>query len=121
MKPIIFLNILLLAITFSCSTKVKPQETAITKAKLVNALAVDGCDWHFTVDLKDEMVSYLPSDSSKEKVNSIIQVATAQYGVYSVDVEMKYTLTGKKQTVKCGWGKTNEMDEIEISEIRITR
>ncbi|AXE19597.1 hypothetical protein DR864_18575 [Runella rosea] len=121
MKPITFLNILLLAITFSSCSKVQPQETTITKAKLVNALAVDGCDWHFTVDLKDEMVSYLPSDSSKEKVNSIIQAATAQYGVYSVDVEMKYTLTGKKQTVKCGWGKTNEMDEIEISEIRIIR
>jgi hypothetical protein len=121
MKSIIFLNILLLAVTFGCSSKVQPQETTIAKAKLVNALAIDGCDWHFTVDLKDEKVSYLPSDSSKEKVNSIIQAATAQYGVYSIDVEMKYTLTGKKQTVKCGWGKTNEMDEIEISEIRITR
>lgn len=121
MKPLTFLNILLLAVAFGCSSKVQPQETIVTKAKLVNALPVDGCDWHFTVDLKDEMVSYLPSDSSKEKVNSIIQSATAQYGVYSVDVEMKYTLTGKKQAVKCGWGKTAEYDEINISEIRVLK
>ncbi|AEI48359.1 hypothetical protein [Runella slithyformis] len=119
MKPITFLNIFLLMVLFGCSSKVQPQETTITKAKLVNALAVDGCDWHFTVDLKDDMVSYLPSDSSKEKANSIIQAATAQYGVYSIEVEMKYTLTGKKQTVKCGWGKTAEYDEINISEIKI--
>ncbi len=119
MKPITFLNILLLTLLFGCSSKVQPQETTVSKAKLVNALAIDGCDWHFTVDLKDIMVSYLPSDSSKEKVNSIIQAATAQYGVYSVNVEMKYTLTGKKQTVKCGWGKTAEYDEIDIAEIKV--
>ncbi len=118
MKPITFLNILLLTVLFGCSSKVQPQETTVSKAKLVNALAVDGCDWHFTVDLKGEMVSFLPSESSKEKVNSIIQAATAQYGVYSIDVEMKYTLTGKKQSVKCGWGKTAEYDEINISEIK---
>lgn len=119
MKLITFLNILLLTLLFGCSSKVQPRETTVSKAKLVNALAVDGCDWHFTVESKDGLSSYLPSDSSKEKVNSLIQAATAQYGVYSVDVEIKYTLTSNKQTVKCGWGKTAEYDEIDIAEIKM--
>ncbi|WP_428654427.1 hypothetical protein [Runella sp.] len=121
MKPILFLNILLLVGLLSCNSGITPKDSITTKAKLANALAVDGCDWHISVEVDKQTTTFLPSDSSKEKVNSLIQMAVAQYGVYSVDVEMKYKLTGKKQTVKCGWGKTGEYDEIDVLEINVVK
>lgn len=118
MKLILFLNILLLAGLIACNSEMTPKDSITTKAKLANALAIDGCDWHLTIVVDNQTVTFLPSDSSKERVNSLIQRAVAQYGVYSVDVEMKYKLTGRKQTVKCGWGKTGEYDEIDVLEIK---
>lgn len=119
MKPTLIFNILLLFVSVACSTKVTPANETKSIAKLANSLPVDGCDWHFTVTLDKVTKEYAASESSKEKVNTIIQAATPKYGVYSVDVEMMYRLTGNKKSVQCGWGKTSEMDEIEISEIRL--
>lgn len=119
MKPTLIFNILLLFVSVACSTKVNPANDTKSIAKLANSLPVDGCDWHFTVTLDKVTTEYAASESSKEKVNTIIQAATPKYGVYSVDVEMTYRLTGNKKSVQCGWGKTSEMDEIEISEIKL--
>ena len=119
MKPTVILHILLVLGSLACSSKINPANDTKSVAKLVNMLPVDGCDWHFTVTLDKVTTEYAASESSKEKVNTIIQAATPKYGVYSIDVEMTYHLTGNKKSVQCGWGKTSEMDEIEISEIKV--
>jgi hypothetical protein len=119
MKPTVILNILLILGLLACSSKINPATDIKSVAKLSNSLPLDGCDWHFTVTLDKVITEYAASESSKEKVNTIIQTATPKYGVYSIDVEMTYRLTGNKKSVKCGWGKTSEMDEIEISEIKL--
>ncbi len=119
MKATVILNILLVLGSLACSSKINPASDTKSVAKLSNSLPVDGCDWHFTVTSNNVTAEYAASESSKEKVNTIIQAATPKYGVYSIDVEMTYHLTGKKKSVQCGWGKTSEMDEIEISEIKI--
>ena len=119
MKSTIILNILLVLGSLACTSKINPVTDTKSVAKLVNMLPVDGCDWHFTVTLDKVTTEYAPNESSKEKVNTIIQTATPKYGVYSIDVEMTYRLTGNKKSVQCGWGKTSEMAEIEISEIKL--
>lgn len=120
MKPTIILNILLVLGSLVCSSKISPaSDDTKSVAKLVNSLPVDGCDWHFTVESNKETAQFSASNSSKEKVNTIIQAATPKYGIYSVDVEMTYRLTGNKKSVQCGWGKTSDMEEIEISEIKL--
>lgn len=118
MKPTVIFNILLVLGALACSSKINPANDTKNVAKLSNSLPVDGCDWHFTVTVDKVTTEYAASESSKEKVNTIIQAATPKYGVYSIDVEMTYRLTGNKKSVQCGWGKTSEMDEIEISEIK---
>lgn len=119
MKTIIislFLGILITA----CKSDVNPNRV-LTKAKLVNALAVDGCGWHFEVNLIDEIGLYAANDASEEKVNALISKAKDQYGIYVLEVEMSFELTGKKKKVMCGWGKTPEFDEINIQEIKVLR
>ena len=81
----------------------------------------NGCGWHFEVNLTDEISSYVASDASNEKVNALISQARDQYGIYVLEVEMSFELTGKKKKVMCGWGKTPEFDEINIQEIRVLR
>lgn len=119
MKTIIitlFLGILITA----CQSDVNPNRV-LTKAKLINAIAVDGCSWHFEVNLTDELHSYVADDASNEKVNALISKAKDQYGIYVLEVEMSFELTGKKKKIVCGWGKTPEFDEINIQEIKILR
>lgn len=119
MKTIIFTLFLGILIT-ACQSDVNPNRV-LTKAKLVNALAVDGCGWHFEVNLTDEISSYVANDASNEKVNTLISQAKDQYGIYVLEVEMSFELTGKKKKVTCGWGKTPEFEEINIQEIKVLR
>lgn len=118
MKLTIILNILLV-VGMACSSKINPATDTKSVAKLVNMLPVDGCDWHFTVTSNNVTAAYAASESSKEKVNAIIQAATPKFGFFSIDVEITYHLMGKKKSIQCGWGKTSDMDEIEISEIQL--
>lgn len=118
MKPIIFLSLFLVFASAACDSKVNPEDTKTSKAKLVNALPVDGCGWHFSIESDKETIQLLPNNASKEKVNTFIQTAEATHGVYIVDVEITYRLTGQKQSVQCGWGKTGEFDEIDVLQIK---
>jgi hypothetical protein len=90
------------------------------EATLSDNLPVDGCSWHFTVNLGDKQEQYLANETSQAKVDAIIQSlqSVSSNGLYSTKVEMTYKLTGNKRSVQCGWGKTSEMDEIDISSIK---
>jgi len=107
----------LLGCTSSELTPVDDFET--TNAKLINNIAVDGCEWHLTVDLKDEIAQFLPNDASQSKVDAIIKQVKSQNGLYNIEVKMTYRLTNKKKTVRCGWGKDGSFDEIDIADIQV--
>ena len=90
------------------------------EATLSDNLPVDGCSWHFTVNVGDEWNQYIANETSQAKVDEIIQSlqTVAANGLYSTKVEMTYKLTGTKRKVQCGWGKTPELDEIDIKTIK---
>jgi len=95
-------------------------EDLLTKeAKLINQLAVDGCGWHFGVDLEDEYGQFAADEESqKDVVEPFIQSLSSQNGLYSVPVEITFKLTNNKRDVLCGWNKTSNMEVIEIKAIR---
>ncbi|MDZ4708918.1 MAG: hypothetical protein SH818_11015 [Saprospiraceae bacterium] len=95
-------------------------EDYLTKeAKLVNQLAVDGCGWHFGVDLDGEYGQFAADEATqRDVVEPFIQRLSSQNGVYSVKVEITFKLTNNKRDVLCGWNKTNSMEVIELKAIR---
>lgn len=88
------------------------------EALLANQLPVDGCDWHFGVDLGDEWGQYVADDKSKPKVDKIIQAAANEANIWNIKVWIRYRLTGRQKEVECGWRTTTKMDEIEVLEIK---
>ena len=91
-------------------------DTIETDAKWVNMLASDGCDWHLEVVNKDSTyTSYAADDASLKKIDEALGKIESAYSF--TDVHLKYSLTGNKKNVKCGWGTTATYDEITIHEI----
>ncbi|TDB64161.1 hypothetical protein [Arundinibacter roseus] len=119
MKKILFV-ILMLAV-FGCEKEepIPTGEVFETSAKLVNDLAVDGCDWHFQIVQSDsiQITIVVPTRATEAKVKD----ALPEYGTvnsYSfTPVQLKYRPTGTKRTISCGWGQTPEVDEIEVIEV----
>lgn len=84
-------------------------------ATWTNMLATDGCSWHFAITSKDSTTSLLSSDASRAKIEKELGKIEEYYSF--TPVRLKYSLTGSKSTVQCGWGRTATYDEIEVIEI----
>ena len=80
-----------------------------------NMLASDGCSWHFTITKPDTTISLVPSEASKAKIDKELGKNDSFYSF--TDVHLKYSYTGGKGTVPCGWGSQATYDEINIIEI----
>ena len=120
MQKLLFLMFLLIVLQ-TCTQDdnvAKLEGYSETEAILQNQLPVDGCDWHFGVDLVDEWGQFVPDAASKPKVDAMIKLAEPQFGISQIKVKLRYRLTGKEQDVQCGWGKTTKMAEIEIASIQ---
>lgn len=87
------------------------------EAILQNQLPVDGCDWHFGVDLDDEWGQFVADKASQPKVDALIAQAQPVYGISHVRVKMRFRLTGNQREVQCGWNQKTKMEEIEIASI----
>lgn len=92
------------------------QQVYEADASWTNMLATDGCSWHFSIAHKDSMMTLLPSKATREKIDKELGQIESAYS--STPVRIKYTLTGNKATVPCGWGRTGTYDEIDVIEIR---
>lgn len=78
-------------------------------------LATDGCSWHFTITSADSTISCLPDEASRSKIEKELGKIDEYYSF--TPVRLKYSLTGAKGTVQCGWGRTATYDEIKVIEI----
>ncbi len=92
------------------------EEVLATDAKWTNMLAVDGCSWHFAVNTKDTSFSMVPDDASISKIEDAVGEMEGAYSF--TDVYLKYSLTGRKKEIQCGWGHTATYDEISVKEIK---
>lgn len=117
MRKFLFLALFALGLQY-CGTAddavAKLEGYAENDATLTNQLPVDGCDWHFGVDLDDEWGQFVADAKSQPKVDALIAQAEQEFGVFQLKVKLRYRLTGNQREVQCGWGKTTKMDEIEI-------
>ncbi|WP_221393985.1 hypothetical protein [Dyadobacter sp. NIV53] len=87
-----------------------------TDAEWSNGIQYDGCSWHFSVLQKDSSIVNLAADeASLAKIEKAI--GTIDGSNYNVSVHMKYSLTGRKKEIECGWGSKTSMDEIKVREI----
>lgn len=84
-------------------------------ATWTNMLAADGCSWHFAITSPDSTISLLPSEASRTKIEKELGKIEEYYSF--TPVHLKYSLTGAKSTVQCGWGHTATYDEIRVIEI----
>lgn len=94
----------------------KEVEVIESDGQWINMLATDGCSWHFEFPSGDSTLYYLPSDDALKEVEKVLGKIESSYSFTKVHV--RYSLTGKKRDVQCGWGITNAYDEIDIYEIR---
>lgn len=120
MQKLLFLMLILIGLQ-NCTpgdNVAKLEAFTESEATLSNQLPVDGCDWHFSVDLKDAWGQFVPDAASQPKVDALIKLAEQQFGIAQIKVNMRYRLTGKEREVQCGWGKKTMMAEIDIASIQ---
>lgn len=94
---------------------ISKSEARESSAVWVNMLAVDGCSWHFEILSKDSTNFVVPDQASLGKIESAVGKMEGAYT--SIEVHLKYRLTGKKKDVACGWGHTANYEEISVIEI----
>jgi hypothetical protein len=122
MKMIFSCLLALLLMACASEEPTEPQAIAgdFVKAEgtLVHMLFVDGCDWHFSINLKDDAIMLAPDEASLAKVKAFAdQNGGMKFGVFNQNVTVEYRLTGRKKDLQCGWGKTSTLDEIEVKQI----
>jgi hypothetical protein len=119
MKNIIFFASLLLWAGCDNSTMEVEGEVIETRARIVNNLAVDGCDWHFEVASADstDIVTLVPTLASEPKVKAAVPKWGTQDAYSFVDVNLKYRPTDQERSLTCGFGQTTQADAVEVLEI----
>ncbi len=117
-------NVLILATLFfwvSCNKSDNDinSEVVETRARIVNNLAVDGCEWHFEIANADssDIKTVVPTLATEP----LVKTAVPKYGTedaYSfIDVDLKYRSTGTQRKITCGFGSMPDVDEVEVLEI----
>ncbi|NIJ51835.1 hypothetical protein [Dyadobacter arcticus] len=115
MKILIVVMGLLAWIGCHDESKVLNEEVFEADATWVNMLAADGCSWHFSVVSGDSTLSFIPDEGSQQKIDKELGKLTDYYSF--TDVHLKYSKTGNKGTILCGWGKHATYDEIKVIDI----
>jgi hypothetical protein len=94
-----------------------PKDVVVleSNAEWVNMLAADGCSWHFEVPSGDSLLYYVPDDASLKLIDKALGKKESSYSFTKTHI--KYSLTGRKKGVMCGWGATPSFDEIEVYKV----
>jgi hypothetical protein len=112
MKMLIVLFGLLAWIGCHDENKLLDDDILEAEATWTNQLASDGCSWHFSVSSKDSTFHLLPDQASLKVIEAEIGIIKEYYSF--TPVHLKYSYTGNKASVQCGWGKTATYDEIRV-------
>lgn len=116
-KFLLFCFLIFISCTNEESTENKDNIT--TEALYKYDLPADGCDWHFQIIGKPEILQLVEDDASMQKTETLKKEAKKVIGLPNVTVELTYKLTGITQKVQCGWNKTQDMKEINIVKVEI--
>ncbi|PWJ57225.1 hypothetical protein CLV98_108145 [Dyadobacter jejuensis] len=93
------------------------QDVVERDAKWVNMLAADGCSWHFQVFQADSTIaSLVASEASLKLIEAELGSLESSYS--TTNVRLRYSRTGNKREVTCGWGTLLPMDEIKVVSIQ---
>lgn len=115
MKEIFFLVLVLVFTNCTKSNEVTSLEGFEEhEAVLIYQLPADGCDWHFVVEIAEEVVQLVADNGTLPKVQQFI---ADQNEASPLEVILNYKLTGKNKEVTCGWGTTVKMKEIQVAKI----
>lgn len=117
-------NLLLLATLFfwvSCNKSDKniEGETVETRARIVNNLAVDGCEWHFEITNADSSntKTVIPTRATEPKVKAAVPKYGTEDAYSFIDIDLKYRPAGTQRKITCGFGRMSAVDEVEVLEI----
>lgn len=119
MKNLMIMGTLFLWIGCNNADKEIEGEFVETRARIVNNLAVDGCEWHFEVANADSsnLEILVPTRATEPKV----KIAVPKYGTedaYSfIDINLKYRPAGTQRKITCGFLRMISVDEVEVLEI----
>jgi len=89
-----------------------------TEAVWTNMIASDGCAWHFSVVQGDSLINFAASDGSQKVIEKALGKVESAYSFPKVHI--KYSATGRKKDVQCGWGVTTQYNEIDVLDMRKT-
>lgn len=83
-------------------------------AVLVYQKPADGCDWHFVLEVDEDIEQLAASESSQAIGNKFLE----GHNIFDrLNVRITYKHTGKEKEVICGWGTTTKMPEIDLAAI----
>ncbi|KAA0989580.1 hypothetical protein [Dyadobacter aurulentus] len=116
MKTLIVLFGLLAWIGCHDEDKIPSEQILEADATWTNMLAADGCSWHFSIKSADSTYSVLPDKGSIQKIEDELGEINSYYSF--TPVHLKYSQTGNKSSVKCGWERNATFDEIKVISIR---
>lgn len=91
------------------------EEIHEVDATWMNMLATDGCSWHFAITTPDSTINLVPDAASEAKIEKALGKIEDYYSLNPV--RLKYSPTGGKRTIQCGWATTATYDEIKVIEI----
>ena len=117
-------NLLLLATLFlwvSCNKSDKNIEGEVVEihARIVNNLAVDGCEWHFEIANADSssLKTLVPTLATEPKVKAAVPKYGTEDAYSFIDINLKYRPAGTQRKITCGFGSMPAVDEVEVLEI----
>lgn len=119
MKNLLILATLFLGVSCNKSNKNIEGEVVETRARIVNNLAVDGCEWHFEVANADSsnLKTLVPTLATEPKVKAAVPKYDTEDAYSLIDINLKYRPAGTQRKITCGFGRMNSVDEVEVLEI----
>ena len=119
MKNLLILAALFLWVGCQKSEKEIEGEVVETRARIVNNLAVDGCEWHFEISSSDSLkvTSYVPTLATEPKVKAAVPKYGTEDAYSFIDINLKYRRADTQRKITCGFGSMPAIDEVEVLEI----
>jgi hypothetical protein len=118
---ILIASVCLVVLQYGCEKSnsiTEASEIQSREVNLIHNIAVDGCEWHFGVDLDDEYGMWTVIPASDKLLADFIKGQSGQNGLYFIKVMIEYKHSNTEREVQCGWGTKQKMPAIELLSIQ---